>query len=51
MIPKTTISGSDVDREINQMELNSRVRDLETTIIDFKANIERRITRTIEENP
>lgn len=41
----------EVDKEIVQLELNSRVRDLEILMIDFKANIERRIQKTIEENP
>ncbi|CAD8081620.1 unnamed protein product [Paramecium primaurelia] len=41
----------DVDKEMNQLELNSKVRDLEIMMIDFKANIERRIQKTIEDNP
>ncbi|CAD8070275.1 unnamed protein product [Paramecium primaurelia] len=41
----------DVDREMNQLELSSKVRDLEILMIDFKANIERRIQKTIEDNP
>ncbi|CAK94932.1 unnamed protein product (macronuclear) [Paramecium tetraurelia] len=41
----------DVDKEMNQLELSSKVRDLEILMIDFKANIERRIQKTIEDNP
>ncbi|CAD8090258.1 unnamed protein product [Paramecium sonneborni] len=41
----------DVDKEMNQLELSSKVRDLEIMMIDFKANIERRIQKTIEDNP
>ncbi|CAD8103369.1 unnamed protein product [Paramecium sonneborni] len=41
----------DVDKEMNQLELSSKVRDLEIMMIDFKANIERRIQKTVEDNP
>ena len=40
-----------MDKEIVQLELNSRIRDLETMMIDFKANIERRIQQSLEDNP
>lgn len=41
----------DIDREMSSLELSSKVRDLEVLMIDFKANIERRIQKTIEDNP
>lgn len=41
----------DIDREMSSLELSSKVRDLEMLMIDFKANIERRIQKTIEDNP
>ncbi len=31
--------------------INNRIRDIETMIIDFKANVERRIGKLTEETP
>ncbi|KAM3143632.1 hypothetical protein pb186bvf_004394 [Paramecium bursaria] len=54
-LPKITPSEQSVteyvDKEISQLEMNSRVRDLEIMMIDFKANMERRMTKTVEDNP
>ncbi|EAR91638.1 hypothetical protein TTHERM_00393070 (macronuclear) [Tetrahymena thermophila SB210] len=41
----------EVDKEINNMNLQSRIRDLESMLIDFKGNIERRIQKIQDDIP
>lgn len=47
----TTNLAKEVDREIGSLELSGKVRDLEVMMIDFKANVERRIQKQLEDNP
>ncbi len=43
--------GREIDKEVISLDVHNRIRDLETKLLDFKGNMERRIIQMIEENP